>query len=155
MPRKRKSAETPKDIEDAAGVAKKPTPWEPHNWRALYDNIKKMRSNRDAPVDVVGCDRLADEHAEPKVSCSFEICLTRSVQTFRLQILLALMLSSQTKDQVTAGAMDRLIQRGCTLEELRSMDQDELQQLIYPVGFYKVGFQFEEFMRIPFHHQPA
>lgn len=48
------------------------------------------------------------------------------------------MLSSQTKDEVTAAAMNRLIARGCTLDSLRNTDENEIQKLIYPVGFYKV-----------------
>ncbi|TPP66720.1 Endonuclease III [Fasciola gigantica] len=47
------------------------------------------------------------------------------------------MLSSQTKDQVTAAAMTRLRTAGCTIEQLLAMDATTLEQIIYPVGFYK------------------
>lgn len=54
--------------------------------------IKSMRQGADAPVDLMGCHTCADRNADPK--------------TFRFQTLVALMLSSQTKDQVTSAAMD-------------------------------------------------
>ena len=37
------------------------------NWRYFLENIEKMREKRDAPVDIMGCDRLSDETADPKV----------------------------------------------------------------------------------------
>ena len=46
-----------------------------------------MRSKRDAPVDSQGTECVSDKGAEPKV--------------FRYQTLIGLMLSSQTKDQVS------------------------------------------------------
>jgi endonuclease-3 len=51
------------------------------NWEIMLDNIRKMRFLRDAPVDSLGCEVLADPEA------------SESVQRF--QILVALMLSSQ------------------------------------------------------------
>lgn len=49
------------------------------------------------------------------------------------------MLSSQTKDQVTAGAMQRLRARGLTVESILQTDDDVLGRLIYPVGFWRVS----------------
>lgn len=49
------------------------------------------------------------------------------------------MLSSQTKDQVTAGAMQRLRARGLTVESILQTDDDMLGRLIYPVGFWRVS----------------
>lgn len=37
--------------------------WEPTMWRIQYENIKTMRENRDAPVDLMGCESLS--HLEP------------------------------------------------------------------------------------------
>lgn len=48
------------------------------------------------------------------------------------------MLSSQTKDQVTFAAMERLRARGLTVDNVLQMSDDELGKLIYPVGFWKV-----------------
>lgn len=57
----------------------------------------------------------------------------------RYQVLLALMLSSQTKDQVTSAAMLRLRRRGLTVDSVLQMDDDTLGQIIYPVGFWRVS----------------
>ncbi|KAG5448030.1 Endonuclease III-like protein 1 [Clonorchis sinensis] len=125
MPRRRASSQKALevgDIENAPPQVKRDC-WEPANWRLQLQNITQMREDRDAPVDIMGCERLADRKADPK--------------TFRLQVLLSLMLSSQTKDQVTASAMQRLQSHGCTLKDLLEIDSGSLEQLIYPVGFYK------------------
>ena len=41
--------------------------WSPPNWEALYANIQKMRENRTAPVDSMGCERAHDKNASPAV----------------------------------------------------------------------------------------
>ena len=48
------------------------------------------------------------------------------------------MLSSQTKDQVTAAAMDNLKSHGCTIENILKTSDEKLGKLIYPAGFWKV-----------------
>ncbi|XP_023560783.1 endonuclease III-like protein 1 isoform X2 [Octodon degus] len=60
----------------------------------------------------------------------------------RYQVLLALMLSSQTKDQVTAGAMQRLRARGLTVDSILQTDDNTLGKLIYPVGFWRTKVKF-------------
>ena len=57
----------------------------------------------------------------------------------RYQVLLSLMLSSQTKDQVTSAAMLRLRQHGLTVDSILQMDDATLGQIIYPVGFWRVS----------------
>lgn len=47
------------------------------------------------------------------------------------------MLSSQTKDAVTYEAMSRLKRHGLTPETMVGTSTSELEQLLYPVGFYK------------------
>jgi endonuclease-3 len=49
------------------------------------------------------------------------------------------MLSSQTKDQVTSAAMERLKEVGCTLEKLITIPEKDLCELLKPVGFYRVN----------------
>ncbi|KAJ5565775.1 Endonuclease III conserved site-2 [Penicillium sp. DV-2018c] len=67
----------------------------PSNWETMYNIVKKMREdNPTAPVDTMGCAELYWRASSP---------LDR-----RFQTLIALMLSSQTKDTVTAVAMHRL-----------------------------------------------
>lgn len=80
--------------------------------------------------------------AWPRVSSQnpllfWSLSLHKQVQ--RYQILLALMLSSQTKDQVTAGAMQRLLAQGLTVDSILQTDDNTLGKLIYPVGFWRVS----------------
>lgn len=98
--------------------------WMPPNWEATLEHIKEMRKHQTAPVDEMGCHKCADPKATAKAS--------------RFQSLVALMLSSQTKDQVTHAAMQRLNTYGCTPEILSATPGDVLGKLIYPVGFWKV-----------------
>ncbi|XP_055418307.1 endonuclease III-like protein 1 isoform X3 [Bubalus kerabau] len=97
--------------------------WQPQDWRQQLDNIRTMRSAKDAPVDQLGAEHCFDPSASPKVR--------------RYQVLLSLMLSSQTKDQVTAGAMQRLRARGLTVDSILQTDDSTLGALIYPVGFWR------------------
>eukprot|EP00371_Babesia_bovis_P000317 XP_001608964.1 base excision DNA repair protein, HhH-GPD family domain containing protein [Babesia bovis T2Bo] len=62
---------------------------------------------------------------------------TQSERIYQYQTLIACMLSSQTKDAVTAAAMDALKQRGLTPENISKMPEDELDSLISKVGFHK------------------
>ncbi len=39
----------------------------PKRWKEIYDLITQMRKERNAPVDTMGCERLADPHSSPKV----------------------------------------------------------------------------------------
>jgi endonuclease-3 len=48
------------------------------------------------------------------------------------------MLSSQTKDQVTDAAMTNLRGHGLTIDNILDMEEKEIADLIYPVGFWKV-----------------
>jgi endonuclease III len=77
---------------DATGAVKIEPP---SNWETMYNTVKKMREdNPTAPVDTMGCAELYWRASGPKDR--------------RFQTLIALMLSSQTKDTVTAVAMQRL-----------------------------------------------
>ena len=59
-------------------------------------------------------------------------------QVHRYQVLLGLMLSSQTRGEITSSAMMRLRQHGCTVENILATSDKKLGELIYPVGFWKV-----------------
>ncbi|XP_070579877.1 endonuclease III-like protein 1 [Ptychodera flava] len=97
--------------------------WQPPLWREQFANVREMRKKRDAPVDSMGCERVADQYAAPQV--------------YRYQTLISLMLSSQTKDQVNAAAMEKLKAHGCTVGNILKTDDKTLGELIYPVGFWK------------------
>uniref|UniRef100_A0A665SVB8 Endonuclease III-like protein 1 n=1 Tax=Echeneis naucrates TaxID=173247 RepID=A0A665SVB8_ECHNA len=97
--------------------------WEPLDWRKQLGLIHEMRSGRDAPVDNMGAEKCYDTEAPAHVK--------------RFQVLVSLMLSSQTKDQVTAAAMQKLRAHGCTVENILNTDDETLGKLIYPVGFWR------------------
>ena len=97
--------------------------WTPKNWQQQLENIREMRRDRNAAVDYQGCERTADETAPPEVQ--------------RYQILISLMLSSQTKDQVTFEAMRKLKENNLTVENILKMSEDKIGELIKPVGFWK------------------
>uniref|UniRef100_H2TF85 Endonuclease III-like protein 1 n=1 Tax=Takifugu rubripes TaxID=31033 RepID=H2TF85_TAKRU len=101
----------------------KTEPWEPPRWKTQLENIRAMRSGRDAPVDNMGADKCHDADAPAHVK--------------RFQVLVSLMLSSQTKDQVTSAAMQKLRAHGCTVENILATNDETLGQLIYPVGFWR------------------
>ena len=53
------------------------------------------------------------------------------------EVLISTILSLRTKDKVTAEASRRLLSRAATPETLALLPQEEIEQLIYPVGFYR------------------
>ncbi|KAK3530261.1 hypothetical protein QTP86_022407 [Hemibagrus guttatus] len=111
------------EYEHKAGPCVKKERWEPPDWRRQLSFIREMRSERDAPVDQMGAEKCYDPQAPPEV--------------MRYQVLVSLMLSSQTKDQVTAAAMERLRAHDLSVTSILKMDEDKLGKLIYPVGFWK------------------
>lgn len=94
----------------------------PAEWRADWPIIKSLRQVKDAPVDMYGCDRLADPNAEPAI--------------FEWQVLVSAMLSSQTKDQMNAMAMEALSKHGNTIENIAQTSVDDIDRLIVCVGFH-------------------
>ncbi|CAG8515472.1 11503_t:CDS:2, partial [Funneliformis mosseae] len=100
----------------------KELPKPPVNWGVVYAAIKEFRQNIIAPVDTMGCERLADEPSD-----------IITPQTSRFQSLVALMLSSQTKDQVTAAAIQNLRQKllgGLNLDSILQAEEKFLDECI-------------------------
>jgi endonuclease-3 len=124
----------------------------PSSWEEIYNIVKDMRlRNPTAPVDTMGCAELYWRSSSPRDR--------------RFHTLIALMLSSQTKDTVTAVAMQRLHtelvsspingndngdvktlpiwdhaqQKGpstLTLENILAVEPSRLNELIGTVGFH-------------------
>ncbi|KAH6683030.1 DNA glycosylase [Halenospora varia] len=107
----------------------------PNDWVEVYAAVKEMRTSgtaQNAAVDTMGCERLAQEDILPKIK--------------RFQTLIALMLSSQTKDTTNAMAMRRLQTElpafeegapiGLNLENILAVDPKILNELIWVVGFH-------------------
>ncbi|XP_024022122.1 endonuclease III homolog 1, chloroplastic isoform X2 [Morus notabilis] len=94
----------------------------PANWEKVLEGIRKMRSSEDAPVDTMGCEK-AGILLPPKER--------------RFAVLVSSLLSSQTKDHVNHGAIQRLLQNDLlTADAIDKADEATIKSLIYPVGFY-------------------
>ncbi len=52
------------------------------------------------------------------------------------RVLVSTILSARTKDETTAAAVSRLFARAKTPQELERLSQEEIRELIYPVGFH-------------------
>jgi len=84
-----------------------------------------MRAVIPAPVDTMGCAAVADPTAPEKRQ--------------RFQTLIALLLSSQTLDTVTAPTvrnMQRVLPHGLDLQDMLDIDEKELDKLICKIGFH-------------------
>ncbi|KAL3335803.1 hypothetical protein AABB24_031831, partial [Solanum stoloniferum] len=94
----------------------------PLNWEKVLEGIRKMRSAEDAPVDSMGCEKAGS---------------SLPAKERRFAVLVSSLLSSQTKDQVNHGAIQRLLQNGLlTADAIDSANEETIKSLIYPVGFY-------------------
>ncbi|RPA83037.1 DNA glycosylase [Ascobolus immersus RN42] len=97
----------------------------PKNWEEMFNRVREMRKLSLAPVDTMGCERLALD--------------TVSAKDKRFQTLISLMLSSQTKDTVNAIAMNNLqtqLPGGLNLQSILEVQPAELDRLIRVVGFH-------------------
>ena len=61
----------------------------------------------------------------------------KSIKRSDLSILISIILSARTKDQTTQKASERLFKRVKTIDDIIDLEQKEIEELIYPVGFYK------------------
>ncbi|KAI3964754.1 hypothetical protein MKW92_017606 [Papaver armeniacum] len=94
----------------------------PANWEEVLEGIRKMRSSEDAPVDTMGCEK-AGSLLPPKER--------------RFAVLVSSLLSSQTKDAVNHGAVQRLLKNGLlAADTIDNAEESVIKDLIYPVGFY-------------------
>ncbi|KAH9301843.1 hypothetical protein KI387_013426, partial [Taxus chinensis] len=100
----------------------------PQNWKEMLNGIRKMRAAQGAPVDSMGCEK-AGSLLPPKDR--------------RFAILVSALLSSQTKDGVTHGAVQRLSEKGMlSIQGIINANETDIREIIYPVGFYsrKAGY---------------
>ncbi len=58
------------------------------------------------------------------------------------RVLISALLSTRTKDETTVKAVKRLFDRVKTPEDLASMSESQIAELIYPVGFYRQKAKF-------------
>ncbi|KAI0355143.1 DNA glycosylase [Trametes cingulata] len=129
QPRKRKAASPrkPKPIPTALEI---PHP-APPRWREAYDAIKRMRARIVAPVDTMGCDQAQLKETDPKNQ--------------RFSTLVSLMLSSQTKDEVTDAAVAKLRQAvggSLSVDAILQADESTISEAICKVGFWRRKTQY-------------
>jgi endonuclease-3 len=94
----------------------------PKNWEKIYSIVEELRADKTAPLDTDGGEALPERHLGEKV--------------YRFQVLVALMLSSQTKDAVVGDAMRAMQKHGLTVENIHATDALVLNGLINKVGFH-------------------
>ncbi|PVI05227.1 DNA repair protein-like protein Ntg1 [Periconia macrospinosa] len=125
----RKARRTPaKRIKTADGTVKMEPP---PNWEEIYALTREMRNENVAPVDTMGCESLADRNATPRDQ--------------RFQTLVALMLSSQTKDTVTSVAIKGMqdnMPGGFSLESVLALEPPALNAFINKVGFHNLKTKY-------------
>lgn len=96
----------------------------PAKWLEMVENIRRVRQLNPAPIDSMGC---AQAHSK----------LDKTVDQ-RFQVLLSLMLSSQTKDPITWAAVQRLKEAGLgNVQSLMAAREKDIEDLIHPVGFFR------------------
>lgn len=96
----------------------------PKDWLQMIENIRTVRRKYPAPVDSMGCDQVSESRIKD--------------MNQRFQVLVSLMLSSQTKDPITWAAVQKLKTRGiCNVDGLLDAREKDIEDLIYPVGFYR------------------
>ena len=94
----------------------------PPDFERVYGLVEELRQDRTAPVDSQGADALPQRH--------------RGDVVFRFQVLVALMLSSQTKDQVVGETMRILQRHGLDIDTIAATPPEVLNQRIGKVGFH-------------------
>ena len=93
----------------------------PKGWLSIYTLVEELRVDKTAPVDTAGAEALPERIHGEKI--------------FRFQVLIALMLSSQTKDAQVGETMRKLQKHGLNPENIRNTSDADLNALIYSVGF--------------------
>ncbi|NLA92460.1 MAG: endonuclease III [Spirochaetales bacterium] len=86
-------------------------------WQTIFDLMRKTLN--DAFL-LPAISTLADEDNDP------------------FQVLIATLISLRTKDKVTIEASRRLFERAATPQAMLLLSNQEIEELIYPAGFYRV-----------------
>lgn len=95
----------------------------PAGWHEIYTLVQELRADRTAPCDHSGCEALPDR--------------TQSPRDFRFQVLISLMLSSQTKDATVGDAIRRMQHdQVLSVEKIHGMSAEKLNSYINKVGFH-------------------
>ncbi|KAH9842466.1 DNA glycosylase [Rhodofomes roseus] len=127
---KREGTTSPKKQKPIKQALETPHPT-PARWSEAYNAIKEMRSRIVAPVDTMGCNRAQLEETIP--------------QNQRFATLISLMLSSQTKDEVTFAAVGKLreaVGGSLSVDALVRADDSVISDAICKVAFWRRKTQY-------------
>lgn len=95
----------------------------PYKWDEQYANIEKMFKAKDGPpVEMFDINKVIDRNVDSKV--------------FRLQVLIALMLTYRNSPDAVTSAMQRLRKNGCNIKNLRTMPRDDIAASLLPINYY-------------------
>ncbi|CAD6905676.1 unnamed protein product [Tilletia controversa] len=118
----------------------------PARWQETYSLLLEQRRRIVAPVDTMGCEEAGDEgrrgdtwRKEEEEKAGGEDDEGRARRK-RFTTLVSLMLSSQTKDPVTAAAvtnLQRQLPGGLSIDSLIAASDDEVSSAINKVGFWR------------------
>ena len=99
--------------------------WEPKNWKPMWEGIQNSRKKILAPVDGMGCDELSLKKDK------------KSLNQRAYHNLVGLMLSAQTKDEVTHATTRYLIEeQNLSIETILKTEEKVLNKWIQKVGFH-------------------
>ncbi len=87
------------------------------------------------PTDIPEVNRRLKAAFESTHAPLIDLVAAQTNDPFR--ILVGTILSARTRDETTAVACERLFARADTPDALGKLDVAEIEQLIYPVGFYR------------------
>jgi endonuclease-3 len=91
--------------------------WVIEQWK----KIEIMRNLKEAPVDTMGVTMTGDK--------------AESINTYRYQTLVSLVLSAQTKDETTFRIMGNLLKYGLNIDNIYKTSKEELIELIRGVNY--------------------
>lgn len=91
-----------------------------------FEKIKEMRKETPAAVDTQG------------LSSCIEECDKKDRKLLKFQGLVSLMLSPQTKDNITYETTKKLIEYGLTIDNILKISEKDLIDIIFKVSFHNV-----------------
>lgn len=110
----------------------------PKRWQEQYEVLIKQRKRIVAPVDTLGCEENGKD--EKRQDLRLEESAEDKARRERFTLLISLMLSSQTKDPVTAEAvfnLQRSLPNGLCLDSILSASSEQISSNINKVGFWR------------------
>jgi len=112
----------------------------PDGWRETYELVRELRKDKTSPCDMMGAEALGLTPPNRNDNGDMDTDDEEFAKTSRFHTLIALMLSSQTKDAMVGQAMGNLRDKsdrsgGLTVASILEMDPKVLNAKIYSVGF--------------------